>query len=321
MARECTRSARAGSTVAAAPREAFAVRCLRDAALHRIPHAGMILEPATRSPMSSSTLPHATERLADWAEAWRCAGTLVLLLDFDGTLAPIVQRPEDAALPPQTAAALERLRGLEMLEMAVVSGRGMADARGRVGIQGIAYAGNHGMEIEGPGLRRIHEEAAAARPTLDQVVKRLQAEIGSIEGVLVEDKELTLSIHYRRVDRDRVDEVRDRVRAAAGEHETLRVTEGKELLEVRPAVDWHKGRAVEFLLDQIDPPQGSPVLYIGDDRTDEDAFRALRARSGIHGEGVAVGDPPPSDTAATAYVRTPGEVAKLLEALAEAAPR
>ena len=107
----------------------------------------------------------------------------------------------------------------------------------------------------------------------------------------------------------------------AGEHDTLRVTEGKELLEVRPAVDWHKGRAVEFLLDQIDPPQGSPVLYIGDDRTDEDAFRALRARSGIHGEGVAVGDPPPSDTAATAYVRTPGEVAKLLEALAEAAPR
>lgn len=271
--------------------------------------------------MTFSTLPHANDRLPEWRDAWSRTGRLVLLLDFDGTLAPIVPRPEDAALPPETAAALERLRAVDTLEMAVVSGRGMADARDRVRIQGIAYAGNHGMEIEGPGLRRIHQEAAATRPVLASVAGRLESEIGSIEGVLVEDKELTLSIHYRRVARDRVGEVRASVHAAAGEHAALRVTEGKELLEVRPAVDWHKGRAVEFLLDQMAPPHGVPVLYIGDDRTDEDAFRALRSRQAIRGEGVVVADPPPADTAATSYLRSPREVAELLGGLAEAAPR
>lgn len=268
----------------------------------------------------TAQLPHATERLPHWREAWAQSGRLVLLLDFDGTLAPIVPRPEDAALPARTSAALARLRTIESLEMAVVSGRGMADARERVGLPDIAYAGNHGMEIEGAGLKRIHEEAAAARPVLKAVAERLESEIGSIEGVLVEDKELTLSIHYRRVARPRVEEVRTAVIQAAGEHDGLRVTEGKELLEVRPAVDWHKGRAVEFLLGEISPPVGTPVLYLGDDRTDEDAFRALRNGAGIRGEGVIVGDPPPADTAASAYVRSPEEIAALLEGIATAAP-
>lgn len=265
-------------------------------------------------------LPHATERLPLWRASWARSGRFVLLLDFDGTLAPIVPRPEDAQLPPATRAALQRLHGLPGLEMAVVSGRGLADARGRVGLEGIAYAGNHGMEIEGPGLVRVHEEAAAARPHLQAVAERLQAEVGDVPGVLVEDKDLTLSIHYRRAARERVQEVRQRVYAAAGGHEGLRVTEGKELLEVRPAVDWHKGRAVEFLLGQMALPQGTTAVYLGDDRTDEDAFGALRRQEGVEGEGVIVADPPPPGTLASSYLRAPEEVAALLHALADAVP-
>ena len=128
--------------------------------------------------MQQLTLPHATDRLPDWQEAWRRTGALVLLLDFDGTLAPIVSRPEDAALPTRTANALQRLHQIESLTMAVVSGRAMADARERVALPDIAYAGNHGMEIEGPGLNRIHEDAARARPALVSVADRLRGQVG-----------------------------------------------------------------------------------------------------------------------------------------------
>lgn len=269
--------------------------------------------------MSSKLLPHATERLPDWSAAWRRAGKFVLLLDFDGTLAPIVPRPEDAALLPATRDALDRLKALPRLDMAVVSGRGMADARERVGLQEIAYAGNHGMEIEGPDVRRIHEEAAAARPHLAAVVERLRRELADVDGAFVEDKHLTLSIHYRRVARERVGIVREAVFAAVEPQDDLVITEGKEILEVRPAVDWDKGRAVEFLLRQLAPPPGTPVIYIGDDRTDEDAFRVLVGAAGIAGEGVIVGHPPPTDTRATSYLHDPEEVGRLLHALADSA--
>jgi trehalose 6-phosphate phosphatase len=89
------------------------------------------------------------------------------------------------------------------------------------------------------------------------------------------------------------------------------------VLEVRPAVDWDKGRAVRFLLDALRPAAGVPVLYLGDDRTDEDAFRALRAWRAEGAEGVIVADPPPERTAAAAYLRSPAEVATLLARLAE----
>lgn len=244
----------------------------------------------------------------------------MLLLDFDGTLAPIVERPEEARLPERTRAALERLLAHGEVDAAIVSGRGLADARERIPLQGLAFAGNHGMEIEAPWASRIHEEAAAARPELERVIAALVPALDAVPGAFVEDKGLTLSIHYRQVERPRVPAVRQAVERAAGGSDRLRVTEGKEVLEVRPRVDWHKGRAVEFLLEGLDPVPGVPVLYLGDDTTDEDAFRALARRRGGAGEGVLVADPPHGDTAARSYLRDPGEVAELLEALAERAP-
>jgi len=263
---------------------------------------------------------HATDRLPEWQDAWRRTGALVLLLDFDGTLAPIVVRPEDAALPERTRGALQRLRQVHSLTMAVVSGRAMDDAREKVGLLEISYAGNHGMEIDGPGVHRIHDEAAHARPSLAAVAARLRAEIGETDGAEVEDKQLTLSIHYRRVSREQVEGVRQAVFTAAGAHLDLRVTEGKEVLEVRPAVEWDKGRAVEFLLRELAPPAGTPAIYIGDDRTDEDAFRVLRELPSVAGEGVIVGDPAPATTYASSMLRDPDEVAQLLEELLTIAP-
>ncbi|HEV2147887.1 MAG TPA: trehalose-phosphatase [Longimicrobiaceae bacterium] len=265
--------------------------------------------------MSAGGPTHALERVEAWREAWRRSGRLVLLLDFDGTLAPIVERPEMAAIPEATRAALDRLLGAPGVVGAVVSGRGMADARERAGISGIAYAGNHGMEIEGPDVHRVHPEAQAARPQLEEVIAAVEPALAEVPGAFVEDKGLTLSIHYRLTPEDRVERVRRVVREAVEERDDLRLTEGKKVLEVRPRVEWDKGRAVLFLLGHLRPPEGAPVLYLGDDTTDEDAFRALSSWPG-DGEGVLVAERPPSTTAARAYVRSPEEVGALFEALA-----
>lgn len=261
---------------------------------------------------------HALDRAPLWAERWGVSGGLVLLLDFDGTLAPITEHAADAAMPPQTRAAVVRLLGMPGVTVAVVSGRGLGDVRTRAGIPGIAYAGNHGMEIDGPGLHRVHPDALAARPALEAAHAVLARELDGVPGAWIEDKLLTLSVHYRQTPAAHHPLVRMAVTEAVSVDPTLRVTEGKMVLEVRPAVDWDKGRAVLFLLTQSPAAPGAPVLYLGDDRTDEDAFAAL-AGSGL-GEGVAVGDPPPVPTAARSYLRNPVEVGRLLESLANLGP-
>jgi trehalose 6-phosphate phosphatase len=260
-------------------------------------------------------LPHALERVPVWAAGWKERGRLVLLLDFDGTLAPIVERPELAAMPAATRAALDWLMAMPGVQVAVISGRGLADVRDRAVIPGIAYAGNHGMEIEGAGLRRMHPEAVTARPALEAAARRIEPELARIPGAFLEDKGMTLSIHFRQAPADRHDDVRAAVERGA--RDGLRVTSGKMVLEVRPRVEWDKGKAVLFLLDQMRPPSGAPVLYLGDDRTDEDAFRALAGLGGAH-EGVLIGDPV-SETAARSYLRDPEEVGTLFAALAGAA--
>ncbi|HEX2208757.1 MAG TPA: trehalose-phosphatase, partial [Longimicrobium sp.] len=212
---------------------------------------------------------------------------------------------------------LERLMAMEGVTVAVVSGRGLADVRERAAIRDIAYAGNHGMEIEGAGLHRIHPEAAAARPELEAVAAVLEPALEAIDGAFVEDKGLTLSIHYRLAP-DHAEEVREIVLEAAGGRPALAVTEGKMVVEVRPRVEWHKGKAVLFLLHQMRPPGDAPVLYLGDDRTDEDAFRALQGW-GPAAEGILIAEHPSPGSAATAHLRDPAEAGALFEALADAA--
>lgn len=263
-------------------------------------------------------LPHARERVPEWIAGWEDTGRLVLLLDFDGTLAPIVARPELAAILPGARSAMLNLLDAGA-DVAIVSGRGLADARGRVGVHRVAYAGNHGMEIDGPGVERIHPDAAVARPVLERIAAALRPELADVEGAIIEDKGLTLSVHYRLVESGQTERVRQSVTRVVGREPAVRLTEGKKVLEVRPRVEWDKGRAVLFLLDHLQPAAGVPVLYIGDDTTDEDAFRALAGRRG-GGEGVVVGNPPPASTAARSYLRSPEEVAELLATLAEQPP-
>jgi trehalose 6-phosphate phosphatase len=237
---------------------------------------------------------------------------MLLGLDFDGTLAPIVPRPEDAALPPAPGACCSRSPPGPIRRSrwsAAAASRTCANASA---IDSLFYAGNHGLEIEGPACTgsttppRPHARGSPPWPSAS-------SSLADVDGAIVEDKGLTLSVHYRLVrDRDQAARVRDAARTAGAADPSLRVSDGKKVVEIRPAVDWHKGRALAFLRETLGVGTGAgAVLFVGDDRTDEDAFRVL----GDDGWGIIVADPPPADTAARAMLRSTAEVVGFLQQL------
>jgi len=239
----------------------------------------------------------------------RAAGgrPLALFLDYDGTLTPIVERPEDAVLDERTRVALRLLASRHAV--AVVSGRDLEDLRMRVGIDGLAYAGSHGFDIEGPGVRRVQE----ASPAL-QAAAELERDTAAMPGVQVERKRFAVSLHYRRARAADVPALDAAVERALARHTGLRRTGGKKIFELRPDVDWDKGHAVLWLIEALGLQACLPV-YIGDDLTDEDAFRALEGK----GVGICV-QAAPHPTAANYSLPDPAAVRELLAALA-GAPR
>jgi trehalose 6-phosphate phosphatase len=258
-------------------------------------------------------IPHASSIVRHVAAARGTAGHLLLGLDFDGTIAPIVPRPEDAALLPDAGAVLRSLARRADTWIAILSGRALADIARRVPLDGAFYAGNHGLEITGPGVHRVHERAADSLALMAEISRRLQHDLAGVAGAQLEDKGLTLSVHYRRAPDDRsARQAREIVEQMCAPYEQLRVTHGKKIVEVRPAVDWDKGEALRFLRDTIDGGEpAAPTVFIGDDRTDEDAF----AQVGPRGHGIIVADPVPTATAAHAYLRSPAEVVEFLRGL------
>jgi alpha,alpha-trehalase len=236
-----------------------------------------------------------------------------LFLDYDGTLTPIVDRPEDALLPAETR---EILAGLARLcPVAIVSGRTRHDVETLVGLGGIVYAGCHGFDIAGPGIiPPRHAEAERAVPALAEVAHALVKRLGSIDGTLVENKTYAVAIHTRLVAPELEDEVRAAVAGCAARHPELRLTSGSKVLEVRPRMEWDKGRAVLWLLRALGLDRAEVVpIYIGDDLTDEDAFAAANSRGGTT---VLVADEP-RDTAAGYRIANPAAVVDLLQTLAD----
>ncbi|MEX2240466.1 MAG: trehalose-phosphatase [Burkholderiales bacterium] len=233
---------------------------------------------------------------------------LALFLDYDGTLSPIVERPEDAVLAPETREVLQRLARRH--PVAIVSGRDLEDVRRRVGLPEVHYAGCHGFEIAGPRGNRVHGAAAAAAPQLAAAADQVARDTHDLPGVQLERKRFTLAVHYRRARDADVPAVRDAVARAQARHPALRVTSGKKVFELQPDVDWDKGRAVLWLIETLGLEDALPV-YIGDDVTDEDAFRALAHR----GVGIAVQEAP-QPTAAQYTLRDTDEVRALLAGLA-----
>lgn len=212
------------------------------------------------------------------ALAKRLSGSpLMLLLDIDGTLSPIAPRPADAVLPPRTQRVLDELARSPGVHVVAVSGRSAEDARRLVALDDVWIIGNHGIEVRAPAaatavrsdVARFTEKIAAASSRIAQISH-------AHPGVIVEDKRWTLSIHYRLAERHLIPELRARVDAIARDL-GLRVTHGKEVFELRPPVEIDKGTAAVELARQLGAlDTGASLLCAGDDRTDEDMFRALR---------------------------------------------
>ena len=221
-----------------------------------------------------------------FSSAAGAASHILLLSDYDGTLTPIVGRPADAALPDGVREILCALAERPTISVGIVSGRSLAELKAMVGIGGIYYAGNHGLEIEGPGLKFVSPAAEAARAEMKELVGQLSAKLGDIHGVIIEYKGLSLSVHYRLVEpggEEQVTEIFTRITSPLLDAGRIKVTSGKKVWEVRPPIDWHKGKAVEAIVHEIKALlnlEQPLTIYLGDDTTDEDAFRVIHRPEG-----------------------------------------
>jgi trehalose 6-phosphate phosphatase len=250
---------------------------------------------------------------------YQAASHILLLADYDGTLANIVGRPADAILSPRVRGLLSSLAQKPTFSVGVISGRSIEELRSMVGIEGVYYSGNHGMEIEGPGLRYIHPQAEAARATMKDLAAQLAQALENIDGVIIQEKGLSLSVHYRLVKPEEEDTVTGAVQRITAPHvdkEEIRVYPMKKVWEIRPPVDWDKGKAVEFIGRKIKSNFKLPrllTIYLGDDTTDEDAFRVLHRPDGW---SIFVGGEKASSLAAY-FLNSPVEVEKFLARLSE----
>ncbi len=237
---------------------------------------------------------------------------LAIFLDYDGTLTPIVARPEDAVLSDSMRQTLERLCRLS--ECAIISGRDLADVRERVGIRNIWYAGSHGFDIAGPDNERAeYQEGEEYLPVLDQAEQMLRDKLSAVPNCQVERKRFSIATHYRQVDDADVEKVRQAVEETQVATSGLRLSSGKKIFELQPDIEWDKGKALLWLMQTLDMDPGRFVpLYIGDDVTDEDVFREL----GTAGVGILVA-PASRPTGASYRLDNPDAVEQFLERLGD----
>lgn len=264
------------------------------------------METTTPTTSQSAELRELRERLG--------GSPLILMLDVDGTLAPIASRPEEAAVPAETRRVIAALaaRG-PAVKVALVSGRVASDARRMVGVANLWVVGNHGAETIGPdGEAIVDSRVLPFRQAIAAAARQLTAKAAPVPGVLVENKVWSLAVHWRQADQGIVARLRALVDEVAQRH-GLTVRDGKSVYELRPPVNVHKGTAVLALAQSLGAlAPGASLMYVGDDVTDEDAFRILRAQL-PHAVTAHVGDGP---TAAEYSLPNPEAVRELLASLA-----
>jgi alpha,alpha-trehalase len=267
-----------------------------------------LAEIGVASAADARQLPSALERLDEIAG--HRTQRLAVFLDYDGTLTPIVPRPEDAVLAPDVRETVAKLA--RVCKVAIISGRDLADVRKLVGLEGIVYAGSHGFDIAGPeGTVAGSSERDQYLPMLATAEGELRGALARIPGVQLERKKYSIAVHYRNVADADLGAVEAVVKDVLERYPKLRDLPGKKVHDLQPRIDWDKGKALLHLLRtlELDRPDVLPI-YIGDDITDEDAFAALRDR----GLGIVVRDEP-RQTAAHLALDSPADVHRLLAAL------
>ncbi|KAG5066066.1 hypothetical protein GLYMA_04G119700v4 [Glycine max] len=273
--------------------------------------------------------------LASFDQITNCAKgkRIALFLDYDGTLSPIVDNPDSAFMSDNMRAAVKIVA--EYFPTAIISGRSRDKVYEFVGVSDLCYAGSHGMDIIGPSRQSISDNhpdcissadkqgvevnlfqpAAEFLPMINEVLGLLMECTEDIEGATVENNKFCVSVHYRNVDEESWQIVGQRVYDVLKEYPRLRLTHGRKVLEVRPVIDWDKGKAVTFLLESLGLNCDDVLaIYVGDDRTDEDAFKVLKEAN--KGCGILVSRAP-KESNAIYSLRDPSEVMEFLTSLAE----
>lgn len=235
------------------------------------------------------------------------------MFDYDGTLTPIVARPELATLSDETRQMLSALARMDRFVVGVVSGRGLADLEALVAVPGLVYAGNHGLEMRGEGMDFVHPEAPAFEACLTEVAQLLERDLAKVPGIVVDNKRFTLSVHFRNAPESCSAQVDGIVVAAVApyvEGGQMRITRGKKVVEVRPNLDWGKGQAIAKIREDCGD---SPLaMFFGDDQTDEEGFAVVQDAGGF---AVFVG-PARASTIALHCLESPAEVGRALALLA-----
>lgn len=251
------------------------------------------------------------------AHRLKSANHILLLSDYDGTLTPIVDKPELAVLSQEIKKLLRKLAKNRRYTVGIISGRALADLKSKVDLEDIIYAGNHGLEIEGFGSSFLEPIAEEMRPFLKMLNQALSATLRGIKGAFVEDKGLTVSVHYRLVDDTEEGRVKDTFRKVTDSLHVMgkiKITQGKKVYEIRPPVDWDKGKSIAWLMAKCKEFKGrgkALPIYLGDDLTDEDGFKVIERNDGI---SIFVGEES-SQSAARYFLKSPEEVTQFLKML------
>lgn len=252
--------------------------------------------------------------LEDWNELKELfIEPIFFISDYDGTLTPIVDRPSDAELSPEIRKSLGRL--VDFNPVGIVSGRELDNLKSQVGVQNIYYSGNHGYEISGPDIEFVEEEAEKAAPAISEIAERVRERTRSIEGILVEDKTYTASIHFRLAEEEQLSRLKEIFNQEIEPYISegaVEVDYGKKVFEIRPSGEWDKGKAVSLLRQITGFDEETLPVYLGDDITDEDAFFTLKQE----GLGILVSDEE-RETAADFRLNDIGEVKMFLGKLIE----
>jgi trehalose-phosphatase len=239
---------------------------------------------------------------------------LNIFLNFDGTLAPIAETPDQAVAPSETIGVLKKIQEYPNVFVAVLSGRSLEDLRKTLKVDGLRYVGNHGLEISGVKRTEIVPNAAHVVRSIKKITDDLNKVLITVPGAWVENKGLTASVHYRAVPLTHVGELNRLVGEISMRYidrKIVRLTRGKKVIEIRPNIDWNKGHAVKWLLKNIAKKRATSV-YVGDDVTDEDVFKVLET-----GITVKVSDDARTKTHAHYFVNNPTEVRFFLQWLLE----
>ncbi|XP_054807086.1 probable trehalose-phosphate phosphatase J isoform X2 [Prosopis cineraria] len=248
---------------------------------------------------------------------------IVVFLDYDGTLSPIIEDPDRAFMSDAMRKTVRNLA--RCFPTAIVSGRCRDKVYNFVRLAELYYAGSHGMDIKGPtkiskynrdSKAILFQPACEFLPMINKVYQLLLEKTSSIAGAKVENNKFCVSVHFRCVEEKKWSQLANQVRSVLKEYPKLRLTQGRKVLEIRPPIKWDKGEALEFLLESLGFANCTDVfpVYIGDDRSDEDAFKKLRARG--QGYGILVSKFP-KDTSASFSLQEPDEVMEFLQRLVE----